>query len=1157
MSRSLKSRLIWRALSAVVMVPAMGCVLTTKALAWAPGLEYRNQPGLAAIKVYTGDPLHPSAYDMGYFGQGVRIGISDGGINPSHVEFVGAIVAGYNARTGQSGTSNFSSFLRDDDDGHGTHVASIAAGRRDGVDRALNMQGSAYEASLVIGAWPIGWSFEEQDGYFASTLDYISAQNVKVINNSWGTSRAGPDPRQDAATFLEDYPNTNAALKRALASGAVIVFANGNDRLHPGYGLNPKPPGAMPSFDADMAAYGAWITVAATSNDGTAITDYSNFCGLAMMYCVAAPGGLRNDDPSGMNGASGAVDDGYVYMSGTSMAAPLVSGAIALVAQKYPWMNSRNLTTTILTTAADAAAPTRELGRGLIDVSRAIHGPGIFEEDFDANVPQGYESVFANDISGTHGLIKRGAGSLTLRGVNTYAGITYLRGGVLVVHAQSGLGSSTAALQFDGGTLKLGRDFDLTREFLMGDQGGAIDLNGFTKTQTFGVAGTGQFGVIGGGTLVLTRTNTQRGGLAIRSAGDAPTTVQAQKDSYLGAPQSAILLDGGELTLAPGFEPSQPGIFDRPLLIGVNNGLIDTNDQALAFTGATISNVSGGNQAGVLRFRGRPFSLGADLNLNAFWEGDLDVPHGITLSGLGSAIGNLTVAGGYSPGNSPGVVQTRGSITLLPGSELTIEIDGPGTLNGAGQYDRIVMLNTGSTFTAGGTLAPRLRGIGGQANNNFTPELGQGFSFVQSVTGVSGSFAALEQPPDGLPGGMRFDVVYAPRSLTLYATPRSYADIAASGVATSPNRHRLGLVLESIRPQAGVRELDADRKYLFDQLAMQTTASLPQGLDQLGGVGYVQLIGTSQENARFLVDETMLFASMQRRGEGVHIVHSQGPAQSGASSTQYWIKALGRRSTWRGDGTGSTTTDSLGGMIVGVQKALSASTTAGVSLAFAASNPDISNNLASGAMQNLQVMGYGTRGLEGGFFLQGAAGLGMGQIQASRTVFMLDRSYNSNIYVGNLVIGGMVGWRKQDASQVSYEMGAGLTYMAMRNAGFTDSASQAAYQISGQPTTNQSFTAALSAAVNLPFEAQGVSWLASASLTYSHELADDRAFVNTTLLGGAAQVQSASIGRDRITLGVGLSAMVNKRTRIGLTVTHQSAANWNATAALLSARMTF
>lgn len=111
---------------------------------FVPGNEYDNQPALAAINVIP-------AYNAGLSGLGVRIGVVDSGMNPNHVEFAGALVAAYDALTGKSGTSNFSSFLVDYH-GHGSHVASIAAARLDGAARPFNIQGVAYNASLVMSA---------------------------------------------------------------------------------------------------------------------------------------------------------------------------------------------------------------------------------------------------------------------------------------------------------------------------------------------------------------------------------------------------------------------------------------------------------------------------------------------------------------------------------------------------------------------------------------------------------------------------------------------------------------------------------------------------------------------------------------------------------------------------------------------------------------------------------------------------------------------------------------------------------------------------------------------------------------------------------------------------------------------------------------------
>src|SRR5690606_19705268 len=95
----------------------------------------------------------------------------------------------------------------------------------------------------------------------------------------------------------------------------------------------------------------------------------------------------------------------------------------ALVWQAFPWMSAANVQQTILTTASDLGAPGVDAvyGWGLLDVEKAVHGPGAFVGNFTADVPHG-SYVFGNDIHGTGGLVKTGAGTLTLAGRNTYTG---------------------------------------------------------------------------------------------------------------------------------------------------------------------------------------------------------------------------------------------------------------------------------------------------------------------------------------------------------------------------------------------------------------------------------------------------------------------------------------------------------------------------------------------------------------------------------------------------------------------------------------------------------------------------------------------------------------------------------------------------------------
>lgn len=397
--------------------------------------EYLNQPALIAIRA-------DAAYTQGITGRGIRLGMIDTGINPNHQEFRGALAWAYDSVTGRSGSTGFSDFIRNyGDDGHGSHVASIMLARRDGADRPLNMHGVAYDAQLVLGAWDYADTYSGMDKRWSSAIRHVSAQSVTAINNSWvGYYVKGVDPDVVVQAFMEDYPRTVQAISGALDKGPVMVFGAGN-------ASDPYPtaPAVLPSFVPDIAAKGGWITVVATKKNGLDehgnpdMAFYTNLCGLSAKYCVAAPGGnaYRGSDPDGINGVDAATTDGYIYDSGTSMATPMVTGTVGLVAQKFPWMDARNLARTVLTTATHADAPSRVWGRGLVNIAKAIKGPGLFETEFHARVPAGMDSRFDNDIAGSGGLVKAGDGRLALFGHNAYTGASVVREGTLAVHGNT------------------------------------------------------------------------------------------------------------------------------------------------------------------------------------------------------------------------------------------------------------------------------------------------------------------------------------------------------------------------------------------------------------------------------------------------------------------------------------------------------------------------------------------------------------------------------------------------------------------------------------------------------------------------------------------------------------------------------------------------
>lgn len=155
------------------------------------------------------------------------------------------------------------------------------------------------------------------------------------------------------------------------------------------------------------------------------------------------------------------IPQGNRYDVGSSYAAPRVSRAAALVAEKFDWMTADQVRQTLFTTTDDTELdaslagvanaekrrrvetyPDRKYGWGMLNQERALKGPGAFMDVtkygntriFNADIPSGKVSYFENKIFGSGGLVKSGEGTLHLTNDNSYAGGSAVNGGTLEIH---------------------------------------------------------------------------------------------------------------------------------------------------------------------------------------------------------------------------------------------------------------------------------------------------------------------------------------------------------------------------------------------------------------------------------------------------------------------------------------------------------------------------------------------------------------------------------------------------------------------------------------------------------------------------------------------------------------------------------------------------
>lgn len=352
-----------------------------------------------------------AAREAGFTGAGIIIGLVDSGVLTSNLALQGTVVQ---SLTYVDPATNNTSV--GDVRGHGTMVAQVIAGSRVGPYSG----GSAPNASIVS-ARIISDTKESAGtkGYSLAKVNYDVAQTgAKIINNSWSFPVWSVS---DTAT-TNNYVN---AYKYFITShGGLVVFASSNESE-----ANPNQIASLPTIANSSELEKGWLVVAAVDpGNPNQLAYYSNACGISMKYCLVAPGTV-----SVLNQNTGTGELSNKQVSGTSFAAPQVTGAAALVWEAFPYFTNDLVRQTILGTATDLGAPGVDpiFGYGLLNTAAAIRGPAKFDWG-DVSVSfDGYTSTWSNPISGEGGLTKNGSGTLVLTQNATYSGTTNVLGGTL------------------------------------------------------------------------------------------------------------------------------------------------------------------------------------------------------------------------------------------------------------------------------------------------------------------------------------------------------------------------------------------------------------------------------------------------------------------------------------------------------------------------------------------------------------------------------------------------------------------------------------------------------------------------------------------------------------------------------------------------------
>ena len=304
----------------------------------------------------TQDPLRSSgaaiAHAAGFTGDGVRVAVSDYRMSPSHEAIAGRVIVYSQGPV----TPDFS------ENEHGTSVASVLGGN------AAGFVGVAPDVQIDFGTFAT-------DRALADLGQTALALGAVAWNNSWGYSDLKLTKSDFAVAFKNpDLPDSQDYLQALddFAASSVVVFAVSNLTLNDAT-LMDGLPYLRNSLEAGWIAAVNGVPTLDSNGDVTSVFLLSNACWQAARWCLIADGSW--------NAAVGPAAS-YGFTTGSSFAAPQISGALAILAEAFPTLSPHDLRVRLLASAEDdffTADDTVELADGYFKGYSVTYGHGFLD----------------------------------------------------------------------------------------------------------------------------------------------------------------------------------------------------------------------------------------------------------------------------------------------------------------------------------------------------------------------------------------------------------------------------------------------------------------------------------------------------------------------------------------------------------------------------------------------------------------------------------------------------------------------------------------------------------------------------------------------------------------------------------------------------------
>ena len=327
--------------------------------------EYYNGGGDLNQNAGNNSPLQyvcaSSAYARDATGDGIQIAVVDTGINASHSEIDDNMVS---ALSGSDTINDDDNPV--DDHGHGSHVAGIIASERSGAASSGSTHGVAYEADIyaikIFNSSGNTTNAAKAAGY--ALIEATAA--IDIINNSWATDADCTSESNCRSTigtaFFDNWEDVSQ-----LSTPKISVWAAGNEG-----DAEPSAQCQTMLYNTDISAVSVCVVAVSTSENGDdnsqgkgKIATFSDKCGSVAAFCIAAPG----DDIWSLSHSGSS----HTIKSGTSMAAPMVSGGLALIMQEFSSLTPAQVVSRLLSTASDDSEYSQSsiYGHGMMNLNAA------------------------------------------------------------------------------------------------------------------------------------------------------------------------------------------------------------------------------------------------------------------------------------------------------------------------------------------------------------------------------------------------------------------------------------------------------------------------------------------------------------------------------------------------------------------------------------------------------------------------------------------------------------------------------------------------------------------------------------------------------------------------------------------------------------------